>query len=87
MALQLSESQKKKILTTIDQDFEIAKAWATYHQTLALTGVTKKRKVFRGTLKDGEKLTDEEKVMDSMNTAKTHIDRMNELLNLKKQIT
>ena len=44
MTLHLSEDQKRKILLTIDQDFEISKLWALQHQALALTGATKKEK-------------------------------------------
>jgi len=82
--VEYSEAEKKQILLTIDQDIAICQTWAFQHQAWALTGATKKRKVFRGTLKDGKELTDEEKVIDSLNTAENHIHRMRELLDIKK---
>lgn len=85
--MEYSEAEKKKILLTIGHEISMCKVWALHHQAWALTGASTRRKIFRGTLKDGEELTDEEKIIDSLNTSENHIHRMAELIDLKKQIT
>ena len=80
--MHLSESQKKKVLATIDHDIALCQAWASYHQAMAITGVATNQKLFHGT--KGPEFTPEEKIEDSMNTAKTHLYRMSELIDIKK---
>jgi len=76
--------QSAKILQTIDNDIDMCNAWASYHIALAVTGITKKREIWHGT--NGPIFTDDEKVQDSMETARTHLHNMSELIDKKKEI-
>lgn len=79
-----SEEEKRKILLTIDQDIALCQTWASYWQAMAITGVAKTRRLFHGV--ESDELTDEEKIKDAMNIASTHLHRMSDLINLKKQL-
>ena len=85
MTINLTSSQKKRVLQTIDHDLDHCKLWAQYHHALAITGMTVNRKVFHGKTGDQE-WTDDEKIMDSLNTMKAHITRHAELNALKKKL-
>jgi len=76
--------QSAKILQTIDNDISMCSSWASYHIAMAVTGATKKRKICHGT--QGPELTDDEKVEDSMETARQHLHNMGELIDKKKEI-
>ncbi len=72
------------ILQTIDNDIKICEMYAQYWIAMATTGAATKRKLFHGT--QGPEFTDEEKIEEAMNTALNHIQRMNELVDLKKSL-
>lgn len=84
MTIELNDAQKKRVLKTIDNDLDHCKLWATYHHAMATTGMTINRKIHHGV--EGPELTDDEKIMDSLNTMKTHIHRHDELSDLKKKL-
>ena len=72
------------ILKTIDDDIKLCEVYANYWIALATTGVGKNRRLYHGT--SGPEFTDDEKVEECMQTANTHITRMRELMDQKKEL-
>ena len=72
------------ILKTIDDDIKLCEVYASYWIALATTGVAKNRRLYHGT--QGPEFTDDEKVEEAMQTAHTHITRMRELMDQKKEL-
>jgi hypothetical protein len=74
----------KLILKSIDNDIELARLYAQYWIAEATTGVCLNRRLYHGF--EGPEYTNEEKVAESMETAKRHIERMAALIDQKKSI-
>lgn len=86
----MNKEEREKRLVYAKNQFEIAKAYAAYWEAMATTGACKLRKTQQGRQPTEEERaqglvigwrdkTDEEKVVDALNTMMRHIHFMSEL--------
>ena len=69
-------------LEHINEQLKVSYLWAEYWISMASTGVAKMRNIRQGG-SDGRQLTDDEKLQSALNTAKSHIHGMRELIDAK----
>jgi hypothetical protein len=69
------------MIESLQQQIEGSKLWAQYWLAMATTGATTRRRVFQG-LSERE-LTEEELIDDAMNTAKSHLHRVQQLSDMR----
>ena len=66
------------MMTYLEGQIEVRKAWILYWQTVILSGSYKNRKLFHGT--SGPEFTEEEKVEESLKTMLRHVHQLSELV-------
>jgi hypothetical protein len=69
-------------LEHINEQLKMSYLWAEYWITMASTGVAKMHNIRQGG-SDGRQLTDDEKLQSALNTSKSHIHMMRELVDAK----
>lgn len=69
-------------LEHINDQLKMSYLWAECWITMASTGVAKNRDIRQGG-SEGRQLTDDEKIESALNTAKSHIHMMSELVDTK----
>lgn len=75
IGVQMTDAEKARRLEYARSQFEQAKAYASYWQAMAVTGVATNRKISKA----GVELTDEEKIREALETSLRHIHRMQEI--------
>lgn len=86
----MNEQEKARLLDYARRQFEIAKMYALYWQTMATTGIATLRNTAQGREPTEEEKangqvigwrehTDQEKIANALETMKSHINRMSEL--------